>query len=187
MPRSESWTGARESPCIPSATWTVLARRASAALHGIGPRSAQLTLKVELSYWKSRRFPSARSGTVPGGSIRSYSAGAPQSARTARRAAKRRPSAASAALALPPRTSIRSIGVSRRSSPPRARSRSPRAGPAEAQGEEAAAGALGGEVGVQRVAGEQPTGALAAEALVGQAPRRQQAEAGGGMTRPRGP
>ena len=43
---------------------------------------------------------------------------------------------------------------------------------AEHPAEQAAAGGVGRQVGVQRVAGQQPGGAVAAKALLGQAPHR---------------
>src|SRR6185369_11321854 len=49
--------------------------------------------------------------------------------------------------------------------------------PAEDPAEEAATGTVGGEVGMEGVAGDQPGGALSAELLLGHPPRRQQREA----------
>ena len=172
----------------------VPARRASSAVQGIGPSSAQSTFTVELSYWKAAgrrrsRAAGARAHQVEVERRRATSASTPLPAASSAPLMVRTPDGPAApnqhcvdadvALQLPPVRPSRSHqrGGQLAGAPLGHGEAALLAEAAQHPAEQATAGGFGGQVGVQRVAGQQPGAARRHRILLGQAAHRQQREA----------
>jgi hypothetical protein len=184
-------------PFIPSATWTVLARRASSALQGIGSPQRPVHLEGRVVVLVAaadgvadplrhhlRRQHLQEEGrraavgedcapsleAAPVGRERRASAPAPHLNTLDRRLADH--------FAAPISQPLHQRPGDFAGAALRDRVAVLLAEPAEEPAEHAAAGALWRQVGVEGVAGDQPAAALAPEALLRHPPRRQQREAG---------